>query len=97
MTMSVESTPLGLKLKGHIDFDNVNEACERGLHLIQSMPEIAVDLRELERSDSSILALLTAWVRQAKAQNHTIVFNNMPKFMHDILKVYGLQEILPFE
>jgi anti-anti-sigma factor len=83
---------------GAIDFDNVVSLWQEGISLINTLKdvqEIKVDLRALEQSDSSGLALLTGWVRLSQEKNKAILFINMPSFMHDVLQVCGLKDVLP--
>ncbi len=58
-------------------------------------PAVAVDLREVERSDSAGVALLVAWMRSARQAQRDIRFLNMPSQMLNIARVSGLDAILP--
>ncbi len=84
-----------LLLNGTINFYNVVSALQKGLVIMNTLDTIKVDLQGLMNSDSSGLALMTAWVRAAQEQNKAIVFINMPSFMQDITKVCGLEGVLP--
>ena len=87
-----------LFVSGAIDFDNVVRLWHQGIALIDTLKEakeIKVDLKALKESDSSGVALLTGWVRVSQEKNKTILFMNMPSFMHDILQVCGLEDVLP--
>lgn len=84
-----------LELKGSVCFDNVVKIWQHGVDLINTLPEVKVDLSGVVDCDSSALALLTAWVRAAKSQNKQIVFYNMPQFLSDIGRVSGLDTVLP--
>lgn len=54
-----------------------------------------VDLGEVGELDSSALALLLAWLRQAKQQNHGLSFANLPQGLTTIARLYGVAELLP--
>ena len=54
-----------------------------------------VDLAEVGELDSSALALLLAWLREAKRRNLSIVFTNLPKGLTTIARLYGVAELLP--
>ncbi|MCW8932356.1 MAG: STAS domain-containing protein, partial [Gammaproteobacteria bacterium] len=54
-----------------------------------------IDLAQLERSDSSGLALLVEWYREAEQEDKTISFFNLPAQMYEIARISGLNEILP--
>ncbi len=84
-----------LVLKGTVQFDNVVSLLQQGITFFNKLNDIKVDLKGLSRCDSSGLALLTAWVREARRQNKAIVFIHMPSFMQDILRVCGLDGVLP--
>jgi len=56
--------------------------------------DIAVDLNAVSRADSAGVALLIEWLRQAKRNNKTIRFSNMPEQMHEIATVSGVDKLL---
>lgn len=57
-------------------------------------PEITIDLGAVSRSDSSGVALLIEWMRQADRANKTIRFVNIPTQMLEIAKLSGVDKIL---
>ena len=54
-----------------------------------------VDLGEVGELDSSALALLLAWLREAKQHNRSLVFANLPQGLTTIARLYGVAELLP--
>ena len=54
-----------------------------------------VDLGEVGELDSSALALLLAWLREAKRLNRGISFANLPQGLTTIARLYGVAELLP--
>ena len=54
-----------------------------------------VDLAEVGELDSSALALLLAWLREARRQNRSIAFTNLPQGLTTIARLYGVAELLP--
>ena len=54
-----------------------------------------VDLGEVGELDSSALALLLAWLREAKQQNRSLTFANLPQGLTAIARLYGVAELLP--
>ncbi len=54
-----------------------------------------VDLGEVGELDSSALALLLAWLREAKRRNGDLVFSNLPQGLTTIARLYGVAELLP--
>ncbi|MGH8765435.1 MAG: STAS domain-containing protein [Burkholderiales bacterium] len=54
-----------------------------------------VDLAEVGELDSSALALLLAWLREARRRNAELSFVNLPQGLTTIAKLYGVAELLP--
>jgi len=54
-----------------------------------------VDLAEVGELDSSALALLLAWLREAKRRNRSLAFANLPQGLTTIARLYGVAELLP--
>jgi phospholipid transport system transporter-binding protein len=54
-----------------------------------------VDLAGVGELDSSALALLLAWLREAKRQQRELSFTNLPQGLTTIARLYGVAELLP--
>ncbi len=54
-----------------------------------------VDLAEVSEMDSALLALLLAWLRDAKARERALTFANLPDSLQTIARLYGVDELLP--
>jgi phospholipid transport system transporter-binding protein len=54
-----------------------------------------VDLAEVGELDSSALALLLAWLREARRRNRSLEFANLPQGLTTIARLYGVAELLP--
>ena len=54
-----------------------------------------VDLAEVGELDSSALALLLAWMREAKKHNRELQFSNLPQGLTTIARLYGVADLLP--
>lgn len=54
-----------------------------------------VDLAEVDELDSSALAMLLAWLREAKRRNRQLAFANLPEGLTTIARLYGVAELLP--
>ena len=81
-------------LSGPVTLANVAQVLEEGRrHLAEGAA--TVDLAEVSELDSSALALLLAWLREAKAAGRTIVFANLPESLQTIARLYGVQDLLP--
>ena len=55
----------------------------------------SIDLGEVGELDSSALALLLAWLREAKRRDRDLVFTNLPQGLTTIARLYGVAELLP--
>jgi phospholipid transport system transporter-binding protein len=55
----------------------------------------SVDLGEVGELDSSALALLLAWLREAKRRDRGLVFTNLPQGLTTIARLYGVADLLP--
>ena len=86
-------------LKGELNFKSVPELWEKNKNRLFSnkLEELTIDCSQLQRSDSSGLALLLEWYRTAQLQKMNIVFLNPPEKMVDIARISGLDKILPLQ
>ena len=55
----------------------------------------SVDLGEVTELDSSLLALVLAWLREARAAKREVAFANPPEAMQTLARLYGVEELLP--
>jgi phospholipid transport system transporter-binding protein len=55
----------------------------------------SVDLAGVGELDSSALALLLAWLREAKRLGRELAFTNLPQGLTTIASLYGVAELLP--
>lgn len=56
-----------------------------------------IDLGEVTEVDSSLLALIFAWMREAKAQGRALVLHRVPRDLASLARLYGVAELLPEE
>ena len=81
-------------LSGPLTLANVAQVLEEGRrHLAEGAA--TVDLAEVSDLDSSALALLLAWLREAKAAGRALAFTNLPESLQTIARLYGVQDLLP--
>jgi len=73
----------------------VRELLENSLDMIREVPEITVDLADVERSDSAGVALLVQWMREVRSQGKSITYLNIPSQMLAIARVSSLDTVLP--
>jgi phospholipid transport system transporter-binding protein len=55
----------------------------------------AVDLGEVTEIDSSLLALLLGWMREAKGRGHALSFTRLPRDLLTLAQLYGVAQLLP--
>jgi phospholipid transport system transporter-binding protein len=81
-------------LSGPVTLGNVARLLEEGRrHLLEGAG--TVDLAEVTELDSSALALLLAWLREAKAAGRAVAFANLPEALRTIARLYGVEDLLP--
>jgi phospholipid transport system transporter-binding protein len=54
-----------------------------------------IDLGEVTELDSSLLAALLAWMREAKSRNAALSFDRLPEGLTTIAGLYGVADLLP--
>jgi len=84
-----------LMLTGSVTFDTVMDLMQTGLTLFKTLEQIQIDFSGLTHCDSSILALCTAWLRNTNQQKKELLFQRMPPFMQDLVRVHELESIFP--
>lgn len=57
----------------------------------------AVDLGEVTELDSSLLAVLFAWLRAAKQRERPLSLARLPADLTSLAQLYGVAELLPQE
>ena len=81
-------------LSGPVKLGNVAQLLEEGrLHLAEGV--VTVDLSEVTELDSSALALLLAWLREARRLGCELAFANLPQGLTTIARLYGVADLLP--
>jgi len=83
-----------LVLSGAVTLGNAAMLLDEGKrHLAEGVQTI--DLGEVSEMDSALLALLLAWLREARLREHTLVFTNLPESLRTIARLYGVDRLLP--
>ena len=79
---------------GPVTLANVATVLEDGRrHLAEGVR--VVDLAEVTDMDSSLLAALLAWLRDAKGKQIELSFTNLPDGLQTIARLYGVDGLLP--
>lgn len=82
-----------LYLEGIINFDNAKRIMLLGCQFIDPLVEININLKNLKASDSSGLAVISAWCRYANIHKKILSIHEMPKFLFDLSLVSGLEKV----
>jgi phospholipid transport system transporter-binding protein len=81
-------------VSGPVTLANVTTILEEGRrHLEEGVP--TVDLGEVTEMDSSLLAVMLAWLRDAKRASRNLGFTNLPESLRTIARLYGVDSLLP--
>jgi len=81
-------------VSGPVTLATVSALLEDGRrHLAEGVR--TVDLGEVSELDSALLALLLAWLRDAKAREQSLAFANPPASLLTIACLYGVERLLP--
>jgi len=83
-----------LMLSGPVTLANVAQVLQEGLQHIRDGAR-TVDLGQVTELDSSLLAMLLAWLREAKLRNAEVAFANLPQGLETIAQLYGVEGFLP--
>ena len=79
---------------GPVTLANVTQVLEDGYAAIRAGAS-AVDLKGITELDSSLLAMLLAWLREAAQAGRTLRVDNLPGGLITIAQLYGVDELLP--
>ncbi|CAN5445800.1 hypothetical protein BH10PSE19_BH10PSE19_03230 [soil metagenome] len=80
-----------LLLSGKLSCHTVVKLCRQGKQLIKGRSALTVDLASVSFCDSAGLVLLIELSRNAKQQNQTIRYINVPQQLLAIAKVSGVE------
>jgi phospholipid transport system transporter-binding protein len=81
-------------VSGPVTLANVAAVVEEGRrHLEEGVG--TVDLAEVTDMDSSLLAAMLAWLRDARSRGRELVFANLPESLRTIARLYGVDSLIP--
>ncbi len=83
-----------MMVSGPVNLGNVAGLLEEGRRHLEEGVKM-VDLGEVTELDSALLALLLAWLRDAKSREQNIAFANLPESAQTIARLYGVHSQLP--
>ena len=81
-------------VSGPVTLANAASLLEEGRrHLADGVQ--TVDLGEVSEMDSALLALLLAWLREARQREKPLNFTQLPESLRTIARLYGVDRLLP--
>jgi phospholipid transport system transporter-binding protein len=83
-----------LVLSGAVTLGNVAQLLEEGRRHVDEGVR-TIDLGEVSEMDSALLALLLAWLREAKARERPLAFTRPPEALRTIARLYGVETLVP--
>jgi phospholipid transport system transporter-binding protein len=83
-----------MMLSGAVNLGNVAGLLEEGRRHVEEGVR-TVDLGEVTEMDSALLALLLAWLREAKARSQRLEFTRLPDALRTIARLYGVDGLIP--
>lgn len=84
------------RICGELTFETVPRLWRSSQGLFENCEQVVMDLSQVSRADSAGLALLIDWTRQARKSDQEVSLIHMPKQILDIVRVSGLDNVLPF-
>jgi anti-anti-sigma factor len=92
----IQKSDQSLVLSGLINFQTVMSVYNQGLDLLTRQPTtVVIDLQGVLHGDSSILALLSAWIQYTMIQEKKISFINLPESLKHLIQLSGLEHVFP--
>ena len=83
-----------MTVSGPVTLANAASVLDEGRqHLAEGVR--TVDLGEVTDLDSALLALVLAWLRDARAAQRELAFANVPESLQTLSRLYGVEELLP--
>jgi phospholipid transport system transporter-binding protein len=91
---SIERAGDTLRLRGPVTLSTLQQLLAQ-VGAGYSAGAVEVDLSGVTEVDSSIVALMLAWARDAHAQAATIRFCNLPASVQTLIGLYDVGDLLP--
>ncbi len=83
-----------LVIGGPVTLANVGAVLAEGANQLREGAR-TFDLGEVTEIDSSLLAAMLSWMREARRQQAEIEFANLPEGLATIARLYGVDSLLP--
>jgi len=82
-----------MALSGPVTLANAADVLEEGRRHVADGAD-SVDLAAVTEMDSALLALLLAWMREAKSRDRSLALVNPPQALQTIARLYGVDSLL---
>ena len=86
-----------MKVHGDLTYETVLPLRQQGNQLMAVMDKPRIDFIDVGNCNSAGLALMIAWLRQAKQLKKSIDFVNVPQSLQEVANVCGVGGILELE
>jgi phospholipid transport system transporter-binding protein len=90
-----QESPGHLKLSGSISFQTSPDLLRRSSGYFSGVNTLEISMASVSRVDSSAVALMVEWYRQAKVEGVNMTFIELPEALLDLLRVFNLESRLP--
>ncbi len=81
-------------VRGPVTLTSVQALYEQGKRAFVES-DLSVDVSGISEADSSAVALMLAWVREARARGGIIRFENLGENLKTLISLYDVGEFLP--
>lgn len=86
-----------VEIGGALTLDGASAALQTGRDALAGMPpgDAVFDLGQVSEVDSAGLAVVFAWLRDARAAQRELRFAGLPQQLLSLAAVYGVSDMLP--
>jgi phospholipid transport system transporter-binding protein len=85
-----------IMVAGAVTLQNVTNVLAEGQAHIRAGASV-IDLAAVTELDSSLLAAVLAWIREARQDRKALAVANMPKDLQTLAQLYGIENLLPVQ
>lgn len=82
-------------LSGQLDMDTCGELAKKLTAMLRQPAPLSLDFSAVETVDSAALALILELKREAQGQGQTLTLSALPRELHSLAKLYGIEALLP--
>lgn len=90
-----QESPGRLKLSGSISFRTSPDLLRQSRGYFSGTTALEISMASVSRVDSSAVALMLEWYRQAREEDINMTFIELPEALLDLLRVFNLESRLP--